>query len=119
MALFSYLKDKLTILQGLVNYFAQGWVVLARDEMSNSRYFDWNIYPQTMHQYLRWIEPATIEKHVEKGHVTHVESNGSRDVNIPDCGDWNNTKCVLNNTVAASFSYENQKGLFTNIHTQG
>ncbi len=30
------------------------------------------------------LEPATIEKYVERGHVTHVESNGSGDVNKPD-----------------------------------
>ncbi len=58
-----------------------------------------------------------VEKHVEKGRVTQVESNGSGDVNKPDRGHKNNTKCVQNNIVAASFSYENQKGLFTNIHS--
>ncbi len=59
----------------------------------NSNSLDQNIYPQTMHQQLRWlwIEPAAIEKHVEKGHVTHVESNGSGDVNKPDPSDRNNT----------------------------
>ena len=63
------------------------------------------------------IEPDTI-KHVEKGHVTHVhvESNGSADVNKPYRSNQNNTRCVQKNTIAASFSYENQKGLFTNIH---
>ncbi len=76
---------------------------------------DLNIYPQTMHRQLRWlwIGPAIpLEKHVEKG----VESNWSGDVNKPDRGDRNNTKQVQNNTVAASFSFENQKGFFTNIH---
>ena len=60
------------------------------------------------------IEPVTIEKHVGKGHLTHLDSNESADVNKPDCGDRNNTKCVQNNinTVAAYFSYENQKGYF-------
>ena len=65
------------------------------------------------------IEPNTIvEKHAEKGHVTYVESNGSADVNKPDSGDRNNTKCAQKNIVAASFSYENHKGSFTksNIH---
>ncbi len=36
--------------------------------------------------------------------------------NKPDSSEPNNTKCVQKNTVAASFSHENQKGLFTNIH---
>ncbi len=40
------------------------------------------------------------------------------DANKPDRGDQNNTKCVQNNIVAASFSYENQKGLFSNISEQ-
>ncbi len=48
--------------------------------------------------------------------MTHVESNGSEDENKPDRGDQNKTKCVQNNIVAASFSYQNQEGLFTNIH---
>ncbi len=44
----------------------------------NSNSLDQNIYPQPMRRQLRWVwkEPAAIEKHIEKGHVTHVESNG-------------------------------------------
>ena len=49
-----------------------------------------------------WIEQATIEKHIEKGHVTHVDINGSGDVNKPNLGDQNNSKCVQKNIVGKS-----------------
>ena len=49
------------------------------------------------------IEPVTIEKHVDKRHVTHRESNGNADVNYPDRDKRNNTKCVRKNTVASFF----------------
>ena len=57
------------------------------------------------------IEPVTIEKHIKKDVWPIVESNGGADVNKPDRGDRSNKICVQKNTIAASFSYENQKGL--------
>ncbi len=60
------------------------------------------------------IEPVTIEKHVEKGHVTHVESNG---VNKPDHG--NRYNMCPENTVAASFFFflvQKPNSVFTNKH---
>ena len=42
---------------------------------------------------------------LKKRHVTHVESNGSADVNKLDSGEQNYTKYVQKNTVAAPFSH--------------
>ena len=61
--------------------------------MLHVMHVDRNVNPQMNHAPIAavppwlWIEPATIEKHIKKGHVIHVESNGRGDVNKPDCGD--------------------------------
>ncbi len=50
---------------------------------------------------------------LSKAWVTNYD--GSRDVNKPYSGDQHNIKFVQNNIVAASFSFENQKGLVCSL----